>query len=37
MDYRPEDGWYYDLDGDGNIRLYNDITGEEGPIVSLRS
>ena len=36
MDYRPVDGWYYDLDADGNVRLYNDRTGEEGPVIDSR-
>lgn len=28
--------WYLDLDSDGNIRWYNDDTGEEGSVYSYR-
>ena len=31
-----EDGWYQDLDADGNIRWYNLDTDEEGPVVQYR-
>lgn len=33
---RLEDGWYLDLDGNGSVRWYNFLTGEEGPLVQSR-